>query len=347
MSPKQPQTSHRQGSTVNLRLASLAAFAAALSACTTFGGGKKTSEALDAAPGHAVVQQIAKKDPVASEHPRSYWLAMRQKKGMFPKLRGALATGEAEPAAQLARGILKKRPGDPDAMSLLAAALVLQKQYELAAYYAGLVEKARPNDPVALNIRGLAAVHGPSRRPADYQRALQLFHAAAEGDASQVAPVLNMASLMLELGNAKGALGAFETAASRCDRCTAALMGVGLSASRAREFAKAKAAFADVLAKNPSHAGALYSLALVYRNGYNDKKQAEGQLYALLNDQRVKDAVVRERAQVLLRMMKGEATAEERLAASSDDDGESQVGKAQDAKDAELLMTDAEGGGAE
>jgi hypothetical protein len=52
-------------------------------------------------------------------------------------------------------------------------------------------------------------------------------------------------------------------------------------------------------------------MALVQKNGYNNSKEAEKYLFALLNDSRTKNAQIKERAHTVLRMIKGEATAEE------------------------------------
>ena len=63
-----------------------------------------------------------------------------------------------------------------------------------------------------------------------------------------------------------------------------------------------EAAFEAVLSKNSHHAGALYNLALVYKNGYHDRTKAEKYLFALLNESRTKNVALREKAQVVLRI---------------------------------------------
>jgi tetratricopeptide (TPR) repeat protein len=315
-------------------LATVAA-TALLAACTTFGhkGPGADDDGLAAAnEKNTVVIQAGQTDPVVAGHDRQYWLDLRQQKDLNARMRGALATGEAESVVNLARARLAKHPGDAEALTMLAASLALTRNYDLAAYYASQLEKVQPGSPVALNIKGLAAMLMPRARMADFRMAQAYFQQAFNADGSQIAPGLNLGNLQLELGNAAGASQTFASVAGRCDHCTAALMGLGVSSSRAGEFDKAKAAFQAVLAKNPNHAGALYNLALVYQNGYNDNKQAETYLFKLLNDSRTKNVAMREKAQVVLRMIKGEANTDDRRAIA---DGGS-------TDDAEVLMTGAD-----
>jgi tetratricopeptide (TPR) repeat protein len=325
----------------------LATLGLSLAACTTFGHKDDAKDGLAVGKGAPVVSQIGHADPVVAPKGRSYYLEMRQAKALLPRMTGALATGEGEAAVSYARAYLAQHPGDGDAMSMLAAALIMTRKYDLASYYASQVERARPGDPTALNIRGMAIMLSPNQRVADYYRAAGLFRQALDADSRQVAPALNLGSLALELGDAKTAASVFAEAASRCDQCEPALMGVGTAASRARDFAAANAAFKAVLAKNPKHPYALYNLALVAKNGYNDRKQAEKYLFVLLDVARPKDAYIRGRAQTLLRMVKGEATEEERTMIADDEDapkGAPGQGAAADPADAEMLMTDFQDG---
>lgn len=312
-------------------------------ACTTFGRKEGTP---DKAPEGAVVHQPTRKDPVLSQHDRQYWVDLRQSKKLMPKLHGAMATGEAEVSVQLARAYLAKKPGDAQGLTMLAAALAMSRNYDLAAYYATLAERAQPGNSAALNIRGLAMMLGPNRRIADFQQAQELFRQSFEADATQVAAGMNLGALALEIGNASVAVQAFEEVVTRCNRCVAGLMGYGVAMSRTKSWDKANSAFAEVLKKKPNHPGALYNLALVQKNGYNNSKQAEQFLFALLNDSGTKDVAVRERAHTVLRMIKGEATREERTMIA---DGESSEGGESakepslgDERDAELLMTGSE-----
>jgi tetratricopeptide (TPR) repeat protein len=305
--------------------------ASILAGCVTTG---PVAQEKTAVKGDAVVTQSGKANPVVSGHDRRYWLDLRQAKATLPKMSGALATGEAAAALELARSFLEKNPGNPDALTLMATALAMSKNYDLAAYYAALVEKARPGDVVALNIRGMAAMLQPKARIADFKKAEALFAQAFNGDQSQIAAGLNLGSLQLEVGNAAAAAATFGEVAKRCHQCTVGLMGYGIASARSKKFDQAKGAFEAVLKKNPIHAGALYQLALVHKNGYNNGKQAEKYLEKILVDARIKDPAAKERAQTVLRSVKAEATPEERTMIADDKDADAD----------ELLMTSGQAG---
>lgn len=317
-------------------------FAASLAltaACTTVGRRSTVSEADKDSPEQVVVGQPNRQGAVVSAHERQYWIGLRQSKKALPRIHGALATGEAEAAVDLARSYLAKHPGDVQGLTLLAAALAMSRNYEMADYYAGLALKLQPGNAAALNIRGVALMLQPKNRVADYRRAADYFERAIAGDDNQIAAGMNLGALQLELGDAAAALATYDGVVKRCGACAEGLMGQGIAASRSRSFDKAKAAFEAVLAKNARHPGALYHLALVHKNGYNDRKQAEKYLFALLNDSRGQaDQYMKERAHSVLRAMKGEKDVEDR-AMIADQDG---APASDDDKDAELLMSSSE-----
>src|SRR5688572_25402508 len=89
------------GSTIHLLVASVAL--AALSSCTTFG---RQDQGGVAGPSTIVVAQADDEDPTYSKHDRQYWLDQRQSTRLMPRLRGAMATGEAETSVQLAKARL-------------------------------------------------------------------------------------------------------------------------------------------------------------------------------------------------------------------------------------------------
>lgn len=307
--------------------------------CVTLGKRTVSDQSDHQATANQVVAQPGQSEAVFSNKPREYWLSLRQSKQLLTRFSGALATGEAEEAVTLARSHLAKNPGDIQGLRFLAAALALNQKYELAEFYAGLVESQQPGDAFALNIRGIATMVRPKNRFLDYKRAEDYFARAFAADSRLIAAGLNLGSLRLELGDAKAALATFETVTQQCGGCSAGFMGQGIAASRTREFAKAKSAFEAVLAKNPRHAGALYHLALVYKNGYNDKKQAERHFLALLNDKgRKVDAYMKERANSALRAMKGEKNIEDRVMVAEGATPDS----SDEASDADLLMSSAE-----
>ncbi len=309
-------------------LAANVALAMFATGCATFGskqaGGGDVQQDV-------VVTQAGKDAPVIAAHDRRYFLDMRQSKAALPKMRGTLATGETDAAVEMARAYLAKRPGDADGLAMLATALIMNKRYDLAAYYASLLERARPGDATAMNVKGLAAMMTPKGRAADYRRAAEYFQAAFETD-GQIAAGLNLGNLQLELGNATAASGTFQQVADRCGRCIVSLMGLGVASSRSGKYDAAATAFNEILAKNPNHGGALYNLALVHKNGYNNKKQAEKYLETMLAKSRTQDGYLKERAYTVLRMVKGEASVEERTRLAGD--------SAASAGDAELLMSD-------
>lgn len=286
-----------------------------------------------------LVSQPGRSDAVISHAPRQYWLNLRQSKAPLRQFSGALATGEAEEAITIARAQLARKPGDLQGLRNLAAALALSRKYELADFYAGLIEKQQPGDAFALNIRGIALMMQPKNGYIDFKRAEDYFSRAYEADKQHIAAGLNLGSLQLELGDAKSALASFESVTQQCKGCLAGFMGQGIAASRMREFDKAKHAFEAVLAKKPREASALYHLALVYKNGYNDKKQAERHFLALLNDKgRHVDQYMKERANSALRAMKGEKDVEDRALVANKDSAKS----LDDEADADLLMSSAE-----
>lgn len=316
-------------------------------ACTTLQGGS-SKEASERSVSETVLTQVSRKEALVSQHDRSYWLDMRQSKKLMPKLAGALATGEGEASVQLAKAYLAKNPGDVPAMTMLAQALAMTRNYDLADYYAMLALRKEPSNAAALNIRGLAMMLGSNRTVLDYHKAQNYFRQALDAEPSHVAAGLNGGHLALELGNPEAASTLFQQVVQRCGDCTPGLMGWGVALSRTGKHAEAASAFEKVLAKSQNNPRALYNLALVYKNGYNDGKRAEGYLHTLLDSSRTKDVALREKAQTVLRMIKGEAAREERTMIADDDDGTSRIpaaGEAKpsgDEKDAELLMTGAE-----
>lgn len=308
-------------------------------ACTTLGRRARVSDVERDSPAQAVVGQPHRKGAVVSSQPRKYWLNLRQSKQALPRIHGALATGEADAAVDLARAYLAKHPGDLHGLTLLAAALAMARSYEMADYYASLVLKTQPENAAALNIRGIAVMMKPRNKTADFRLAVEYFQRALSAEPTQIAAGMNLGSLQLELGDARAASSTFDDVVRRCGGCTEALMGQGIAAARSQEFDKAKTAFESVLAKNSRHPGALYQLALVHKNGFNNRKQAEKHLFALLNDpQGQADQAMKERAQSVLRAMKGEKDIQERAMIADKSDRSS----AADDQDAELLMSSSE-----
>ena len=289
-----------------------------------FGAAKVSGEAgsgylqWSRGPGLPQVVQIGGGGAIIGGKAGGYYSAERQSRNPEQRLTAALANGDGEAAISLAKAKLKQQPGDEVSLAKLSVALAETRNYDLAAYYAHLLLKVRPEHPVALNVQGLAVVMAQNPRLKDYRLAEDLFTRAIAAAQDQVAPALNLAALRLELGNAKGAYLAYQTAASRCLRCSVALMGAGVSASRAGLSDEAKAAFTAVLSQEPNQPVALYNLALLARTAYRDPAAAEGYLTQLLRGPLREGRSVaapsglKERAQMLLRSIKAERSPADR-----------------------------------
>lgn len=324
-------------------------------ACVTWSRGEKSAEgASGGAAGESVVSQIGDKGATISRRSRSYWLSQRDSKDLMARTKGALATGDADAAESFARAYLAKHPGDAEGFAMLASALMLGRKYELAAYYAAEADRLQPGKSRILNIKGLANALGTQRTIHDYQGSLALFKQAFESDERNIAAGLNLGSLYLEMGNPTAAAEVYAKVSERCGQCVPAQMGLGVSLARTKRYSDSVQAFDLVLKRVPNHSGALYHLAVVYKNGLKNPKKAEGYLYAILQSKGERNAAVRERANTLLRAIKGEADPSDRVLASDDQDekrpGQSKAnakGSAGDnsaapVDDGELLMSGAE-----
>ena len=305
----------------------IALVSTSLMACTTL----RSSKAGGPSERSRVVTQAGRQDPIVSQHQRRYWLDVRSNsKSSLAKAEAALATGESAAAVGLARNFLKNRPGDSDALLILASALALERNYDLAAYYAKQVERGSPGHPGALNIRGLAILLAPNNRVKDYQTAATLFREAF-GNSEEIAAGMNLGHLALELGDATEAEDVFGEVRRRCNQCNASLLGFGIASSRLQHFDAARKALRAILAKSPSHSRALFHLAIIERNGFGNNKEASKYLEKLLATRNSQNLDLKERAQTVLRVINGEATVGERQSLASDANNS--------ADDAELLMS--------
>jgi tetratricopeptide (TPR) repeat protein len=281
-----------------------------------------------------VVTQGGRSDPVAASKGTNYYIDLRSKsKDALLKMHGALATGEYEAAEDLARAYLRRKPGHYGATAILASSLVMAKKYDLAAYYATLLLKMNPADGTALNIKGIAKMLAAGNGMSDYRKALRLFQASFAAEGVQIASGLNMGHLYLELGNSSDAQRVFLETKKRCQGCAASGLGYGIASARLEQYKLARESLEEVLEKFPDHPRALYHLALVHRNGYNDRDQAQELLSELIKTHDGK-SIMAERAHTLLRMMKGES--DTKIAKKR---AEPKVIPQQNPEDARLLMT--------
>lgn len=284
-----------------------------LSACVTSGNTDESNSSADiTAVGEdstatVVVQQAGSETALLSSKEKSYFISARKNlKSDEARLYATLGTGVADVAEQDARALLVKKPNNIAGLTVLATSLVLQRKYQMAEFYANQLEKYAPDNADVSNIRGLAALYGGRNTLADYRKALAYFEKAFHSNASQIASGLNLAHLQLEMGNAQAAAETFRLLTSRNQDCLQAWIGFGVAQNRLGSYKDAKNSFEMALSKQKDHPEALYFLALVEKNGYNNQRSATKTLKHLIASQSGGKAV-RLKAQSLLRVMEGEA----------------------------------------
>jgi tetratricopeptide (TPR) repeat protein len=243
----------------------------------------------------------------------------------------ALAAGEFNAGIQEALAVIQNHPKHRGALIVLASAYALSKDFERARLYARLLERYHPGTPEALNIEALAIMLRPQANMMDYRQAATMFEQAFSMSSSEIAAGLNLGSLYLEIGNADKAAEVLATVKSRCDGCSEARHRLGVALTRIGRFDQAHSEFQQVLAENPKDAEALYRLALVSKNGYNDLEKSKGYLRQVLTlDTKANGAVYRQ-AHVMLRRLEGmdsrkfgsgSAVAQSRDGSDAEDDGE-------------------------
>jgi thioredoxin-like negative regulator of GroEL len=256
--------------------------------------------------GEIVVMRAGDKDPVISQFPRMKWLELKKtEKGPIRKMQAMLATGASLDAEREARSYLQGNPGDIDGILVLASALAQSRQYELADYYAELLEKNPETKAHGLNIKGLATLIGASSA-ADYRTAQNELISAHKANPKQIAAGLNLGALYLEIGNANAAVGIYQETSVRCSKCQPALLGYGIASLRSQKYKDAETALTDILIKNKNDGMANYHLALVYLLGQKNKSKAETVLKRLLQDETQGSSELRQRAQAILKKIKGD-----------------------------------------
>jgi hypothetical protein len=234
------------------------------------------------------------------------WLELKKtEKNEIRKMHAMLATGGSLDAEREARNYLQAKPGDIDGILVLASALAQSRQYELADYYAQLLEKNPQTKAHALNIRGLALLLNADSE-VEYRAAQNELLAAHKANSRQIAAGLNLGTLYLEIGNASAATGIFQETSVRCSKCQPALLGYGIASLRSQKYKDAESAFEELLGKNKNDAMATYHLALTYLLGSKNKTKAEATLKRLLQDDTQGSSDLRQRAQVVLKKIKGD-----------------------------------------
>lgn len=248
-----------------------------------------------------VIQHAGESNNVLSPLSHSQWVKMRKSNDEALSMYGTLGANAYEFAIKEARTALLKSPKDFDALVVLANGLVLSGNYQLAAYYADMIETLNPNTAIAPNIRGLAILHSPKIGIVEYQNAAALFARGIEIAPTEVAAALNLGYLYLELGNAEAARRAFEAANTRCQSCSKSLLGLGTALVRTGKYSQARTIFHKVLNDRSVAQEAHYRLALVAINGDKDFGEARRHLEIILESQNTKHLDLKRRANVLLR----------------------------------------------
>lgn len=290
--------------------------------------------------GPTAVKQIGSTQIAYSKEGYQYWYEMRQSKDPLKRIAGNLAAGQLGQAVNLSKSYLEKNPQDVQALIYLATALALDRKYALAAYYAKAGLRQRPGDAMLLNIAGLSMYMNHAGSSVEQKQAIEFLRASFNNDSSQIASGLNLGGIFLELGKHAEAQVYYQKVASRCGQCTAALLGSGTAYLKHKNYQAAKDSFEKIIAREPAHGPALYNLAVVYRNGYQNKKQAEKYLFTLLNRTNKADYALRARAQTFLRMMKSELDKADRdLVQEQYQNIPHEKGKKDEEEDARMLMT--------
>jgi tetratricopeptide (TPR) repeat protein len=278
--------------------------AATLNGCTTLFKGtfNKSSDSLTAAE-EPVVQRSGLDTPVVSSRDRDSWVDLHERAPSGAgKAAAALAAGSVNEAIREAKNWLSTHPRNKEALIVLGSAYAMDKQFERAELYAKLLDRYHPGTAESKNIQGIAAMLTPKADMIDFRRAITLFEQAYSASDREIAPGLNLGSLYLELGDANKAREVFSTASSRCGQCYVARYGYGIASIRTGSYSEARLAFEEILKQKPNDSEALYRLALISKNGYNDLKSAKQYLKTLLADGSGKSAVHRQ-AHVMLRRL--------------------------------------------
>ena len=234
---------------------------------------------------------------------RSHWIQVRKtSKRAEKKLYAALGASEFSAAITESRNYLGKHPKNIHGMTVLASALAMSGQFQLAEYYANLMEKFHGSSPTTKNIKGLAILRRPGLKIEDFRRSIAYFRAAVDMNSKEIAGGLNLGHLYLKMGQASKARAIFKQTSLRCDGCTVAEMGRGTALVRMRKFMSAKRVFDEIISDHPNYLEAHYRLALVEINRKNkDVDSAKAHLSKILDSPKNERLDLKRKANVLLR----------------------------------------------
>lgn len=249
------------------------------------------------------VHQTTGKD-VLTRMSRDHWIEVRKSASSERmKLYATLATKDWQVAGNDARAFLREHPKDRVALSVLATALAMQQNYDLAAYYARLLEKYHPGFPETDNLMGLAILNKPGATYQDFQEAARYFEQAFDSHSHQVASGLNLGHLHLEMANAEAARSVFQIVKNRCGDCVEASMGFAIANTRLERYDEAQDNFEEIIDENPGNIEAQYYLALIATYGKNNDQKAMRLLTDILDQPRSEHLEIQRKANFLLRRL--------------------------------------------
>lgn len=299
------------------QLALLSALTLALTSCSWFSSDEQPEDVIDRdrlaaqrgpvqAQRNMVLYRLGAKNPTFNTKTRSSWIQLRKtSKTPYEKLEAAAALGDWEKTVIEARLYLRDNPKNQGALKLLSTGLLMRRSFEMSLYYAKVYDQFYPGDSDIYNIMGLCYLYLKTEQFRNFKTAIYWLSTALEKSDNQVAAGLNLGYLYLETGNFYKATDVFSTASQRCGDCPRAKLGYGVSLLRTSRYKEAKRVFEEILAVDPNNGTALFKLALVEKNGFNNIEQAKVYLNTLLSSQRIKNSALKRRANFLLRTLEG------------------------------------------
>jgi len=163
---------------------------------------------------------------------------------------------DAPNAERHARAWLAEYPGDPNALQILGAALILLQRAGEAIEPLRAADAAAPNNPQILTMLGKAL-----RLTRDVDGARDAYRRAAALGYSEAARQLG--ELEMEAGNGDAALAAYESAVALAPNSAAAHAFLALALQRRRDLTRAREHAERALALDPSHQAARLALAQI------------------------------------------------------------------------------------
>ena len=218
---------------------------------------------------YRVIKAGGKHAPAYANKGSSAWLDFSYESDPINDI---LEMGRWQVASRNLRGRLAAKPGDEQLLTLLASALFMEKKYRHARFYAHKVLRLNIANSAAQNVIGLCTLYN-ARDERDFAKAAAIFKRAFYASSKEVASGMNLGFLYLRRKNAFFAQETFRAVIERCDDCQAAYLGLGIAHYQSNKFEDAIAAFKagiDIGASDEI----MFHLALVYRYGIKDLKQA-------------------------------------------------------------------------